>query len=143
MSQGGWAAGAARRAADALLWKAGGRSVVLRLAAPGMAADATEQLGLAVPGYQDVVVEPAVFRRARARVTPEKVTRWEMLLSASGVEMALAPTGFVAASAIFAQAYGVLVDGTLLAVESVTESEVGGLPYVYRLLVRQPLAERV
>ena len=33
-----------------------------------------------------------------------------------------------------------LVDGVLMEVESATESEVGGAPYVYRLVLRAPVA---
>jgi hypothetical protein len=32
------------------------------------------------------------------------------------------------------------VDGVLMEVESVTESEIGGSPYVYRVVVKEPLA---
>ncbi len=55
----------ARRAADVLLQCAGGRSVLLRMPAPATAGDIGEQLGLAVPSFQDVELSPVVFRRTR------------------------------------------------------------------------------
>jgi hypothetical protein len=41
---------------------------------------------------------------------------------------------------LFATAFGVLIDGVLMEVESATESEVLGTPYVYRLVLRAPVA---
>ena len=37
---------------------------MLRLPAPAVPGDATEQLGLAVPEFQDVELAPVVFRSA-------------------------------------------------------------------------------
>jgi hypothetical protein len=48
--------------------------------------------------------------------------------------------GYGAASVLFATAFGVVIDGVLLEVESATESKVGGSPYVYRLVLRAPVA---
>ena len=44
---------------------AGGRAVLLRMPAPATAGDVTEQLGLAMPEFQDVELAPVVFRKAR------------------------------------------------------------------------------
>src|SRR5258708_35267924 len=55
---------AAVRAADVLLRCAGGRSVLLRMPANASAGDTTEQLGLAIPEFQDVELAPVVFRKA-------------------------------------------------------------------------------
>ncbi len=44
------------------------------------------------------------------------------------------------AAVLFRDAFGVLVDEALLEVESATWSEVDGVPYLYRLLLREPLA---
>ncbi len=129
----------ARRAADVLLSCAGGRSVVLRMPAPASAGDTTEQLGLAVPEFQDVELAPVVFRKARATTAEGKTAKWELIVSATAVNAVVGSLGYSAASVLFANAFGVLVDGVLMEVESATESEVGGAPYVYRLVVRAPL----
>jgi hypothetical protein len=42
---------------------------------------------------------------------------------------------------LFAMAYGVLSDDELLEIESATAEQVFGQPYVYRLLLRAPLAQ--
>lgn len=132
------AAGAAVRAADVLLRSVGGRVVLLRLPAPGVAGDASEQLGLAVPEFQDVELAPVVFRRARGRVAEGKGASWELLVSATAVSGVVGSLGYSAASVLFAVAYGVELDGVLMEIVSATESEVGGVPYVYRLWLREP-----
>jgi hypothetical protein len=129
----------ARRTADVLLSCAGGRSVLLRMPAPATAGDTTEQLGLTVPEFQDVELAPVVFRKARATVAEGKAARWELMVSATAVNGVVGSLGYSAASVLFATAFGVLIDDVLMEVESATESEVGGAPYVYRLMLRAPL----
>jgi hypothetical protein len=127
------ASGATVRAADTLLRGVGGRVVLLRLPSPAVPADATEQLGLAVPQFQDVEVGPVVLFAGK---TGMKV----MLVSASAVSGVVGSLGYSAADVLFAGAYGVLVDDALLEVVSVTEQEAGGVPYMYRLSLREPAA---
>jgi hypothetical protein len=129
----------AQRAADVLLSCAGGRAVLLRMPAPASAGDTTEQLGLAVPTFQDVELAPVVFRKARATVADGKAANSELMVSATAVNSLVGSLGYSAASVLFATAFGVLIDGVLMEVESATESEVGGSPYVYRLVLREPL----
>jgi hypothetical protein len=130
----------AARAAEVLLRCAGGRSVLLRMPAPASAGDTTEQLGLAVPEFQDVALAPVVFRKARATTAEGKAAKWELMVSAAAVNALVGSTGYSAASVLFATAFGVLIDGVLMEVESATESEVGGVPYVYRLVLQAPVA---
>jgi hypothetical protein len=135
---------AAVRAADVLLRCAGGRSVLLRMPTNASAGDTTEQLGLAVPEFQDVELAPVVFRKARQAasaltVAVDKATRWELMVSATAVQKVVGSLGYSAASVLFATAFGVLIDGVLIEVISATESEVFGAPYVYRLVLRAPL----
>jgi hypothetical protein len=107
--------------------------VTLRLPGPAVPGDATEQLGLAVPEFQDVEVGPVVLFAGK---TGTKV----MLVSASAVSGVVGSLGYSAADVLFAVAYGVLVDDALLEVVSVTEQEAGGVPYMYRLTLREPVA---
>ena len=138
-------AGAIVRAADVLLRCAGGRSVLLRMPAPANVGDTTEQLGLAVPEFQDVELAPVVFRKARQAapaltVAAGKAVRWELMVSATAVKALMGSLGYSAASVLFATAFGVLVDGVLMEVLSATKSEMFGAPYVYRLVLAAPLA---
>jgi len=133
------AAGAVR-AADVLLRCAGGRAVILRMPAQASAGDVTEELGLAVPEFQDMVLAPVVFRKARTTVAVGEAARWELMVSATAVQTLVGSLGYAAASVLFATAFGVLIDGVLMEVVSATESEVAGVPYVYRLVLQAPVA---
>lgn len=135
--------GATARTADALLCTTAGRAVMLRMPAMASAGDITEQLGLATPQFQDVELAPVVFRSARATVVEDKAARWEMLVSATTVETLVGSLGYGAAESLFGAAFGVLVDGVLMTVESTTAAEVRGAAYLYRLVLRAPLAQVV
>ncbi|WP_348267694.1 hypothetical protein P8936_00265 [Edaphobacter paludis] len=134
---------AALRFAETLLRGVGGRSVVLRMPATASAGDVTEQLGLAVPQFQDVELAPVVFRSARARVVEGKAARWELLVSGCAVQALTGSLGFGAAESMFAAAFGVLIDGVLMTVESATAAEVEGAAYLYRLVLHAPVAQAV
>lgn len=129
-----------RRVADALLLGSGGRTVKLRIPASAIPADAGEQLGLAVPQFQDVEVSPAVFRSTSAKVAEGKAARRDLIISASAIEALTSTTGFGSAEALFTSAFGVLVDDRLLTIVSATEMEAGGAVFAYRISVREPLA---
>jgi hypothetical protein len=134
------ATGATARAADALLRGVGGRTVLLRMPAPASAGDVAEQLGLETPQFQDVELAPVAFRKARATVAEGKAAKWELMVSATAVESLVGSLGYAAADVLLATAFGVLVDGVLMTVESATESEANGAPYLYRVMLRAPLA---
>jgi len=130
---------ATRRAADVLLRAANGRAVMLRMPAPATPGSAAEQLGLATPEFQDVELAPVVFRKARAKVATKKAAEREMLVSATAVKALLGSSGFASASAMFAAAFGVLVDEALLTIVSASEIEAGGEICGYTLLLREPV----
>jgi hypothetical protein len=131
----------ASRAADVLLRAMGGRCVKLRTPAPAVSADVSEQLGIATPLFQDLPLIPVVFRKARATTTADKAARWEVLVSATAVQNAVGSLAYASAGVLFEQAFGVLVDDELLEILSATEEQVFGQPYVYRLVLRAPLAQ--
>jgi hypothetical protein len=137
------ATGAAARTGDVLLRAIGGRSVMLRLPAPAVPADVTEQLGIAVPLFQDLPLAPVVYRKARATVAIGKAARWELLVSATAVRKIVGSLAYASASALFAAAFGVLSGDELLEIESATEEQAFGQPYLYRLVLLAPLAQMV
>ena len=134
---------AAMRAADVLLRGVGGRAVLLRIPATASAGDVTEQLGLAVPEFQDIELAPVVFRSARATVSEGNAAKWELLVSATALQFLLGSLGYGAAEALFGAAFGVLIDGVLMTIESATGAEAGGAAYLYRLVLRAPEAQIV
>lgn len=121
---------AAVRAADALLRATGGRAVMLRIPAPAVAGNDTEQLGLATPQFQDVELAPSVFRKAESTKT--------LLVSGSAVEAVVGSLKFNSAEVLFETAVGVVIDGVLYTILSNTASTSDGSTYVYSLELRAP-----
>ena len=133
-------------ATDILLRAMGGRSVFLRLPAPAVPADATEQLGLATPLFQDIPLAPAVYRKARATLAAGKPPMAELLISASAIQRIVGSLAFASANILFASAVGILSgpdESELFEIVSTSSEEANGQPYVYRLLLRAPQAQIV
>jgi hypothetical protein len=121
---------AAVRAADALLRANGGRAVLLRLPAPAVANNNGEQLGLATPQFQDVVLAPVAFRKAEKTST--------LLVSGSAVTAVVGSLQFNSAEVLFETAAGIVVDCLLYTILSSTAATADGATYVYSLELRAP-----
>jgi hypothetical protein len=102
---------------------------MLRMFAPASAGDSKEQLGLAAPEFQDLELAPVVLLRGKGAVR-------KLLVPATAVNALVGSLGYSAANVLFANAFGVLVDGVLMAVESFEEAELGGAAYLYRVGLR-------
>ncbi len=127
------------RMADTLLRGVGGRTVLLHMPASAVPNDLGEQLGLAIPEFQDIELGPVVFRKLRAKTgTPEKPKEasYELLVSASAVNRIVGSLAFDSASLLFAQADGVMVDGALYGIVWAVCAEAFGTVYLYRLGLR-------
>lgn len=133
----------AARSADVLLRAMGGRTVMLRMPAPAVPADVCEQLGIAAPVFQDYALAPALSRKARATVAPDKAATFELLVSAIAVERLVGSLEHASASVLFANAYGVVADDELHTIVSATREPPVGDPHVYRLVLQAPLAHAV
>jgi hypothetical protein len=119
------------RLADAVMRSGGGRMVLLRLAAPAVPGDDAEQLGLATPQYQDLVLGPATFHKA------DSVTK--LLVSASAVHEALGSLGYDSADVLFETAVGLLIDDLLYKITNSYSSQAMGMPYCYWLTLEPPV----
>jgi hypothetical protein len=133
----------ARRAFDTLLRNSRSGSVMLRIPAPAAPGDATEQLGLAVPRFQDIELTPVVFRKTNAATAVGKTAQRELLVSATAVQALSGSHDYGSAAALFASAFGVLVDDALLAIVSASELEAGGQVCGYRMTLRETSAATV
>jgi hypothetical protein len=120
---------AAIRAADALLRANGGGAVLLRVPAPAANNDG-EQLGLAVPQFQDVELAPAAFRSAEKTST--------LLVSGRAVNAVIGSLQFNSAEVLFETAAGVVIDGVMYTILSSTAATADGETYVYSLDLRAP-----
>jgi hypothetical protein len=130
---------AAIRLANALLRNAGGRSVLLHVPAPAVPGDLGEQLGLATPLFQDAPLGPVVVRKLRPRMgtaDKPKELAYELLVSATAVQQIVDSLAYDAAEVLFAQAAGILIDGNLLGITSVSTDQAFGTVYLYRLGLR-------
>jgi hypothetical protein len=126
----------AQRAADALLRSLGGSSVKLRI--PGRpCAGSCDQIGLGVGTYEDLLLTPALFRRTRATMAAGTECVWELLLSATVVQVQVSAAQLDSADELFAEAVSVLVGTQTFTIEAISASEVFGQVYLYRLLLRE------
>lgn len=135
--------GAQVRLSDAMLRTLGGRTVLLHIPAPAIPGDAGEQVGLAVPQFQDLELGPVIFRRVRGHLgsfEAERSAEYELLVSASAVETLVGSLAFQSARVLFAQAAGVVVDDALLQIVAVASAQMFGAVYLYRLALREGAA---
>ena len=119
------------RLADAVMRSAGGRMVLLRLAAPAVPNADAEQLGLATPAYQDVALGPATFHKANSVI--------KLLISASAVHEVVGSLGFDSANVLFETAVGLFVDDLLYKITNSYSSQAMGMPYCYWLMLEPPV----
>jgi hypothetical protein len=119
------------RVADVALRTNGGRSVLLRMPAPATAGVQAEELGLATPEFQDVVLAPVVFRKAESTA--------EMLVSANAVEKLVGSLAFDSADVLFETAAGVVVDDVVFVIEKCVATRADGAVYCYTLTLRAPV----
>jgi hypothetical protein len=119
------------RCADAVMRAAGGRTVLLRIAAPAVPNNDAEQLGLATPEFRDVALGPATFNKANS------VTK--LLISASAVCAAVGSLGYDSAEVLFETAAGVFIDSELYEITNSVASQSMGRPYCYCLTLIPPV----
>ena len=129
------------RAADSLLRSQGGFAVGLRLpvlAVPGVDA---EQLGLSTPQFQDLLLSPAVFRKARTAMAEGEAGRYELLLSPTAVASAVSAQQVASADILFAMATGIAVNGVLFLIEGTSFTDWLGNVCLYRVLLRETISD--
>ena len=116
---------------DALLRAVGGRSVLLRMAAPAVSGADAEQLGLATPEFQDVELAPAAFHKANSAT--------KVVVSASAVGSVVGSLAYDSADVLFETAVGLVVDGVLYKIAASTASQAMGEAYCYVLTLVAPI----
>jgi len=132
----------AARTADTLLRNTGGRTVMLRMPSPA-ASLVSEQLGLATPYFHDVPLAPVIFRKARTQTVSGKPVPTELLVSSTIVELTVGSLAYDSPAVLFADALGIVIDGDLFAIETAAPEQAFGKAYLYRLILRAPLAQAV
>jgi hypothetical protein len=119
------------RGVDALMRAVGGRTVLLRVAAPAVSGNDAEQLGLATPEFQDIVLGPATFSKANSVA--------KLMVSGSAVDAALGSLGYDSATVLFEAAVGVQIDDVLYEITNSVAMQAMGQPYCYCLTLKPPV----
>ena len=119
------------RGVDAVMRAVGGRTVLLRLAAPAVPGNDAEQLGLATPTFQDVVLGPATFSNVNNAA--------KLLVSASAVHATVGSLGYDSANVLFETAVGVQIDDLMYEITNSVALQSMGKPYCYWLTLKPPV----
>jgi hypothetical protein len=124
--------------ADALLRTVAGATALFRVAGTNANTDQS-QLGLVATNFAEVAVSPAVMRKLRPGWNEGGESKWELLVSATGVEQAVGALDLASAQGLFDITLGVSISGSgqNFLVESIAANEAMGQVYLYRLLVRE------
>jgi len=128
--------------ADALLRSVAGTSALLRVT--GSNADTNmSELGLVATAFADIVVSPVVMRKLRPTWQESGQPKWELLVSATGVQQQVSALDLASAQSLFAMTLAVTVAGQDYLIESIASNEAFGQVYLYRLLLREARTQAV
>src|ERR1700676_2771711 len=97
---------AAQMLADALLRTVAGATATFRVAGAGLTTDQS-QLGLVGANFAEVTVSPVVMRKLRPGWHSAGESKWELLVSASGVGAQVDALDLASAESLFAMTLGV------------------------------------
>jgi hypothetical protein len=136
------ATAAAQMLADALLRTVAGATATFRVTGAGSNSDQS-QLGLVATTFAEVAVSPVVMRKLRPAWQEGGQSKWELLVSASGVAQAVNALDLASAESLFGATLAVTLSGQDYLIESIAANETLGQVYLYRLLVRESGVEAV
>jgi len=128
--------------ADALLRSMTGTTALLRVTSTSTDTSQSE-LGLVATAFADVVVSPVVMRKLRPTWQESGESKWELLVSATGVEQQVRALDLPSAQSLFAMTLAVTVAGQDYLIDSIASNEAFGHVYIYRLLLREAQQQAV
>ena len=128
--------GAPRMLADALLRSVTGTTALLRMTAANTDTSMSE-VGLVATTFAEVPVSPVLMRKLRPTWQEGGESKWELLVSATGVEQQVRTLSLPSAQALFAMTLAITVAGQDYLIESIAANEAFGQVYLYRLLLRE------
>jgi hypothetical protein len=128
--------GAPRMLADALLRSVAGTTALLRVTGANTTSSQSE-VGLVATTFADVAISPVVMRKLRPTWQEKGESKWELLVSATGVEQQVNALDMASAQALFAMTLTVTVAGQDYLIESIAANEAFNNVYMYRLLLRE------
>jgi hypothetical protein len=128
--------------ADALLRSLAGTSAQLRVT--GTSADSNQsEVGLVATTFSQVVISPVVIRKLRLAAKDGDAPRWELLVSATGVQAQVNALDLPSAQALFAMTLAVTIAGQDYLIESIASNEAFGQVYLYRLSLREAFTQQL
>jgi hypothetical protein len=133
---------ASRLLADALLRSVAGTSARLRITGTNPDTNMSE-LGLVSTAFVEITVSPVVMRRIRPAWQNDGTPKWELLMSATGVQQQVNTLDLASAQSLFSMTLAVLVAEQSYVIESISSSEAFGEVYLYRLLLREARQQAV
>ena len=122
--------------ADALLRNVTGTSALLRVTGANTTSSQSE-VGLVATTFANVAISPVVMRKLRPTLQEQGESKWELLVSATGVEQQVNALDMASAQALFAMTLTVTVAGQDYLIESISANEAFNNVYMYRLLLRE------
>jgi len=122
--------------ADALLRSVTGTTALLRVTGANTTSSQSE-VGLMATAFAEVAISPVVMRKLRPAWQEKSESKWELLVSATGVEQQVNALDLDSAQALFAMTLTVTVAGQDYLIESVAANEAFNQVYMYRLLLRE------
>jgi hypothetical protein len=128
--------------ADALLRSVAGTTALLRVTGTNTSTSQSE-VGLVSTTFADVVISPVVMRKLRPTWQEGGASKWELLVSATGVEQQVSALDLASAQSLFAMSLSVTVAGQDYLIESVASNEAFGRVYLYRMLLREARQQAV
>lgn len=128
--------GASRFLADALLRSVSGTSARLRITGSNPDTNMSE-LGLIPTTYVEVAVSPVVMRKLRPDWQGDGAARWELLVSATGIQQQVIALDLASAQALFSMTLAVTVGEQSYIIDGVSSNEAFGEVYLYRLRLRE------
>ena len=128
--------------ADALLRSVAGSTALLRVTGVNTDTNLSE-LGLAATTFADLPVSPVVMRKLRPTWKEGGESKWELLISATGVQQQVNALNLASAQSLFAMTLAVTVGEQDYLIESIASSEAFGQIYLYRLLLREAQTQAV
>jgi hypothetical protein len=128
--------------ADALLRSVQGTTALLRVTGTNTDTNMRE-LGLVATTFEDVVISPVVMRKLRPGWQEGEESKWELLVSATGVEQQVSALDLPSAQSLFAMTLAVTVAGQDYLIDSSASNEAFGQVYLYRLLLREARQQAV
>jgi uncharacterized membrane protein len=122
--------------ADALLRSVAGTTALLRVTGTNTNTNMSE-VGLVSTTFAEVVVSPVAMRKLRPAWQDGGEPKWELLVSATGVQQQVLALDLPSAQSLFAMTLAVSVSGQDYLIESIASNEAFGQVYLYRLLLRE------